>query len=391
MTELQTAIRKLDDVPDQTRVEVIRGVNVRKKKNGLTVMSLHYSAIPDRDPETEKGAAWYAKENGGYASQSMWKKEQEMDAYATGGEAVFGSVLSNPRLYELVVISDPFWYPDPRWDVVAGFDHGVTNATGLLKAYIPREALDPRTGEKMPLEIYICGEFYRYRTDEWSNNVDENVVEMKQMPDLERARWIKADPSIFYDAVATDKGAPTNIYQTYKKNNMWPMSGYDGIRSDVTFVEWIMSDWWKGIAGGRKPRLHIVCRNPSDRPQPGLHPFDCPNLLWEMKRAKRVQMTSRQLLTKNASEALVNKNNHLLDPLKQILGTVRNPTAIPSEEIIAGQIEGLDMFAGPMRGRFLMSAEALGGKLGIDGKPKKRKSPLSIDMRKGPGFLRRPR
>jgi len=110
-----------------------------------------------------------------------------------------------------------------------------------------------------------------------------------------------------------------------------------------------------------------------------------------MKRAKRVQMTSRQLLTKNASEALVNKNNHLLDPLKQILGTVRNPTAIPSEEIIAGQIEGLDMFTGPMRGRFLMSAEALGGKLNLDGTLKKPKSPLRIDMRKGPGCLQRPR
>jgi hypothetical protein len=355
----------------------------------LTVMSLHYSAIPDRDPETEKGAAWYAKENGGYSSQSMWKKEQEMDAYATGGEAVFGAVLGNPRLYELVVISDPFWYPDPRWDVVAGFDHGVTNATGLLKAYIPREEIDPRTGETKPLEIYICGEFYRYRTDDWSNNVDENVVEMKQMPDLERARWIKADPSIFYDAVASDKGAPTNIYQTYKKNGMWPMSGYEGIRSDVTFVEWIMSDWWKGIAGGRKPRLHIVCRNPSDRPQPGLHPFDCPNLLWEMKRAKRVQMTSRQLLTKNASEALVNKNNHLLDPLKQILGTVRNPTMISSEEIIAGLLTGLDPFTAGMRGRFLMSVEAQTGRLNPDGTLKKAKSAPRIDMRRTPSVGRR--
>jgi hypothetical protein len=222
--------------------------------------------------------------------------------------------------------------------VIAGFDHGVTNATGLLKAYIPRESIDPRTGEQTPLEVYICGEFYRYRSDDWQNNVDENVAEMKKMPDLERARWIKADPSIFYDAVATDKGAPTNIYATYKKNGMWPMTSYDGIRSDVTFVEWIMSDWWKGISGGRKPRLHIVCRNPSDRPQPGLHPFDCPNLLWEMKRAKRVQMTSRQLLTKNASEALVNKNNHLLDPclIAGTLVTARRGQ-VPIEQVVAGE------------------------------------------------------
>ena len=354
-------------------------------------MSLHYSAIPDRDPETEKGAEWFKKENGGYASQAMWKKEQEMDAYATGGEAVFGSVLNNPRLYEMVVESDPYWYPDPRWDVVAAFDHGVANATGLLKAYIPREELDPRTGQKAPLEIWLCGEYYRYRNDDWTNNVDENVAEMKKMPDLERARWIKADPSIFYDAVAAEKGAPTNIYQTYKKNNMWPMTAYEGVRSDVTFVEWVMSDWWKGIAGGRKPRLHIVCRNPSDRPQPGLHPFDCPNLLWEMKRAKRVQMTSRQLLTKNASEALVNKNNHLMDPLKYILGTVRNPTEVPSEEIIEGMLQGLDPFTAGLRGRFLMSTEALQGKLGLDGKPRHKKNAPLVDLRRAPGVMQRPR
>src|SRR5580698_3902056 len=127
----QIALKKLDDVPQQTRVEVTRGVTVRRKKNGLTVMSLHYSAIPDRDPETERGAAWFKKENTGYASQAMWKKEQEMDATATGGEAVFNSVLGNPALYQLVVISDPHWFPDPRWDVVGGFDHGVTNATAL--------------------------------------------------------------------------------------------------------------------------------------------------------------------------------------------------------------------------------------------------------------------
>ena len=388
---LQSAIRKMDDVPTQTRVEVIRGVTLRRKKNGLTVMSLHYSAIPDRDPETEKGAAWYEKENGGYASQAMWKKEQEMDAYATGGEAVFGSVLNNERLYETVVISDPFWYPDPRWDCVAAFDHGIANATALLKAYIPRESIDPKTGTTRPLEIYLCGEFYRYRSDDWTNNVDENVAEMKKMPDLERARWIKADPSIFYDAVATDKGAPTNIYATYKKNGMWPMTSYDGTRSDVSFVEWIMSDYWKGIANGRKPRLYIVCRNPSDRPQPGLHPFDCPNLIWEMKRAKRVQMTSRQLLTKNASEALVNKNNHMLDCAKMLTGTVRNPTEVPQDEIIAGQLVGLDAFTGGMRHRFLMSQEATSGKLGLDGKPKSKNKALLVDMRKAPGVMQRPR
>jgi hypothetical protein len=385
-THLENAVTKLDEVPPQTRIEVIRGVNIRRKKNGLTVMSLHYSAIPDRDPETEKGALWFKRENSGYASQAMWKKEQEMDPYATGGEAVFGSVLGNPKLYEIVVISDPYWVPDPRWDVVGGFDHGVTNASCLLKGYVPRESWDSKTGMKNPTELYICGEYYNYRRDEWFNNVDDNCREMRKMPDLERARWITADPSIFYDATASDKGAPTNIYQTYKKNNMWPLTSYGGVRSDAAFVEWIMADYWRGIANGRKPRLHIVCRNPSDRPQPGLHPYDCPNLLWEMRRAKRVQMTSRQLLTKNASEALENKNNHALDVCKMVTGLLRNPTEIPAMEAIERELAGLEPLTQNLRARFLMSDLASQGKLNPDGTPRKGKGAPRVDMRLRPSI-----
>jgi hypothetical protein len=396
---LKKALDTLEGVPAQTRVEVIRGVTVRKKKNGLVVMSLHYSAIPERDPETPAGAKWYERESSSYASKAMWKKEQEMDAYATGGEAVFGSILSNHELYETVIISDPNWYPGPPYmaanpDVVAGFDHGVTNATCLLKGYVPKKSFDPRTGVENPVELYMAGEFYRYRSDEWQNNVDENVKVMKKMPDLGRARWIKADPSIFDNAVAQDKGAPTNIYQTYKKNNMWKMTAYDGVRSDVTFVEWIMADWWKGISTlegkptGKKPRLYIVCRTPSDRPQPGLHEFDCPNLVWEMKRAKRVEMTSRQLLTRNPSEALQNKNNHALDSFKAVLGTLRNSAAIDPNEAVAEAIEGLDPFAAQLTSKWIMSKLARDGKLGPDGRPRANgKSAQRIDLRRSRGVL----
>ena len=84
-TKLQEALRRLKDIPSQTRLEVIRGVTVRRKKNGLTVMSLHYSAVPERDPETFAGEKWYIENSSRYFSKALWKKEQEMDPYATGG------------------------------------------------------------------------------------------------------------------------------------------------------------------------------------------------------------------------------------------------------------------------------------------------------------------
>ena len=119
------------------------------------MLSIHYSSIPERDPETDKGKQWYEKERARYSSTAMWRKEQEIDAYATGGEAVFGRVLS--EYYSTVVISDPNFSPDPRWDVVASFDHGATNATALLKAYIRGSASIPR---RQASDVYRCGEYY---------------------------------------------------------------------------------------------------------------------------------------------------------------------------------------------------------------------------------------
>lgn len=379
VTPLQLAIKGLDDVPEQTPVEVVRGVTLRRKKNGLTVMRLHYSAIPERDPETDEGAEWYRREKKKYSSEARWKKEQEIDAYATGGEAVFGKILSD--YYKVVVISDPHWFPDPRWDVVGGFDHGIANATCLLKAYVTRKEIDPLTGKEKAPDVYICGEYYSYRREEWDNNVDQNVQQMKLMPDMERARWIMADPAIFWNSKEQASGAPTNTYETYVKNKMWPMRAYDGIRSDPTFVQWMLSDYWRGIANGRRPRLFIVCRNPSDRPQPGLHPFDCPNLLWELKRAKRVEMTARQLLTKSQNESLQDKNNHARDCLKYLTGLLRIGADIPALEGLQEQIEKLDPTTQHLRTRFLMSQETLQGRTlreVISGK----KSATVIDLRR---------
>jgi len=378
MTKLEEALKRINDVPPQTRIEVVRGCTVRRKTTGQSVMTLHYSAIPERDPDTPEGQLWKKRERGLYSSESAWKKEQEIDPHAQGGEAVFGSVLSHPDLYKIVVISDPYWRPDPRWDVAFGFDHGKTNATALLKAYITREEIDPRTGIKRPFDIYLAGEYYSMRRgpsagepNGWANNIDENVIEMLKMPDLERKRWIVADPSIFKDTQAHSKGDYTAIHAEYRKAGFPAMREYQGVRSDITFVEWVMTDYWRGIHRGMRPRLYIVCRNPSDRPQPGLHPWDCPNLLWELKRAKRVEMTARQLATRNPSDALVDKQNHLRDAFKYFLGTIRNATQKPISEEIGEKLEGMDPTTRSIYARHYFSEAVRQGKIDWTGKPKK--------------------
>lgn len=386
-TPLELALAKLEDVPAQSPIEIVKGCNIRRTLHGQSVMRIHYSAIPERDPDTVAGAAWKKRERATYSSQAAWNKEQEIDYLAQGGESVFGAILGNPDYYQQIVISDPMWQPDPQWDVVFGFDHGKTNATALVKAYITREIVNKRTGEIIsPFDIIFAGEFYSMRRGPspeepqgWANNIDMNVREMIQMPDIERKRWIVADPSIFPDTVAHGKGDYTSISSEYKDAGWYGMRSYEGIRSDVVYAEWLLSDYWGGIARGKRPRVYIVCRNPSERPQPGLHPYDCPNLLWELKRAKRVEMTARQLLTKNPVDALVDKNNHARDAMKYLLGTVGGAAKMPFHEQLEERLKNLtDPTTRSIFAQHYFSEAVKQGKFDWTGKAKKSAPVISM-------------
>ncbi len=69
----------------------------------------------------------------------------------------------------------------------------------------------------------------------------------------------------------------------------------------------------------REPTIKIVCRSYSERPQPGLHNWDCPNLLWELMRTRREKLSAQQLLTRNVSEGMVGKDNHATATCKYIV------------------------------------------------------------------------
>lgn len=389
MTELELALKKLEDMPPQAPLTVVRGCTIRRTMYGQSVMRLHYSAIPERDPDTKEGAAWKKRERAAYSSEAAWKKEQEIDYLAQGGESVFGAILGNPEYYQQIVISDPNWFPDPRWDVAFGFDHGKTNATCLLKAYITRKTIDPVTGEERPFDIYFAGEYYSMRRGPsgeeplgWQNNIDQNVEQMLRMPDLERKRWIVADPSIFDETQAHKQGDYTAIHAEYKDAGFYSMRPYEGVRSDVTFAEWLLSDYWGGLVKGKRPRVFIVCRTPSERPQPGLHEYDCPNLMWELKRAKRVEMSTRQLLTKNPSDALVDKNNHARDAMKYMLGTIGGATKRPISEEMEEKLKGLDPTTRSIFARHYFSDALKQGKIDWTGRNKKTAPVISMRGRR---------
>jgi hypothetical protein len=57
-----------------------------------------------------------------------------------------------------------------------------------------------------------------------------------------------------------------------------------------------------------------------------LHHWDCPNLLWELMRTRRVKLTAQQLLSRNTAEAIVDKDNHASDAMKYHLMSHPEPS-----------------------------------------------------------------
>jgi hypothetical protein len=85
------ALAETAKLPPQTAVEVRRGVRVRRTKNEIPVLRLHYSCHPERNPEINPD--WKKGERKKYTSQADWDREQEIFDEAGGGELVFRETL----------------------------------------------------------------------------------------------------------------------------------------------------------------------------------------------------------------------------------------------------------------------------------------------------------
>ena len=66
-----------------------------------------------------------------------------------------------------------------------------------------------------------------------------------------------------------------------------------------------------------------------------------PNLIWELSRARREQLSAQQLLTRNVSERVVDKDNHnhLRDCLKDLVLSLPAPAQTPLEVRLAAMVK----------------------------------------------------
>ena len=283
--------------------ELVKGLTEKRTPGGICVLRAHYSADPDRaKPE------WKERERRKYTSEGAWQREQEVVFSAGGGERLFAEILNR---YGDKIIIDPAtsgFRPSPHWSYFGGFDSGKANPTAALVACADYDGT-----------VYILREYYMPGL-----SPKEHVPWVKQLIGFVGAQ-IFADPSIFYETHAQNDGkfkAIASLYAEQGINNL----GRAPENNELLGMERILAHWMN--LDKCEPTLKIVCPKASQdiaRPHYGVHNEGCPNLLWELRRARRAELTPTQLATKNPTEKIIDKDNHLRDCLKYMLLTLPDP------------------------------------------------------------------
>lgn len=353
MSTAHDALERTKQLPPQTTIEIQRGLTIKRTAGGIPVVRLHYSADPTRDPELNP--EWKAVERRTYSSQASWDREQEIVDEAGGGELVFADTLVT--YWDQIVITDPGWRPDPAWRVEGGFDYGKTNATALERTYIDYDG-----------NLIFCGEYYQPGREIW-----QHAPTIKQMADIRKVSVCHSDPSIFNMTMEQGGTRPgmaqeraKSINELYIEQGIELFSPFQMDRSDVSFAARLMMHW--SNLDRRAPSVRIVCRNFSDKPQHGLHNWDCPNLLWELMRTRRQKLTAQQLLSRNASEAIVAKDEHARDCMKYILMSHPEPAFKTAQQVASEMVKPLAE-AGDLTSSLIRYQQKMQEQEGVNNRP----------------------
>jgi hypothetical protein len=238
-----------------------------------------------------------------------WDREQEIVHEAGGGELLFAEILN--RYADKIIIRNPDFQVPPFWKRIGGFDHGKTNPTAALLTTVDCDGT-----------IYCLGEYYQPGL-----TPRQHMENLRKLPGFLDSDHICADPSIFYRTQAQSDDSFKSIADLYQEAGLHGL--WEGENGEIAGMERILEHWRD--LDYREPTLKIVCPYDYSRKRFGVFPNGCPNLLWELMRTRREQLSAQQLMRKNPSEAIVDKDNHLRDALKYVLLSLPSPSEVPVE------------------------------------------------------------
>lgn len=320
--------------------DLIRGLVEKRTPEGICVLSAHYTADPDRaKPE------WKQSERKKYTSESAWQREQEMQFSAGGGERLFAEIL-NKWGHKIIIDPETSGFtPSPHWEYLGGFDYGKRNPTAALVACVDFDG-----------NIYILREYYQP-----GFSPREHRPYLLQFEGFSSTRTY-ADPSIFYSTQAQNDGTFKAIAEMFREDgftNLVPAPE----NNELLGMERILCHWMN--LDQLEPTLRILCPKRAQdfaKPQYGIAHGGCPNLLWELRRTRRDELSPTQLTKQNPTEKIVDVDNHLRDCLKYLLLTLPDP-ASKTPQMLAAQavkpfVEARDLTSALIHHNRIMQREA---------------------------------
>jgi len=269
--------------------DIQKGVARYTTKDGVRTMRLHYSADPDKDPDTTKGHEWLARQLRGYAGGMngvRWRREMEIDWSIHGTERVWPEFVSKmePR-----ITCEPFDVPE-HWPIWCGYDYGSVNPFAWVAIAWESEDL-----------CYLIDEIYHRKTP-----LHEQARLIRSRPYFERIQGTIGDRSIWNitqqsregEHEATSIGAILhNEYDLYiEKSSATP-------GNDIAFRDLLNGVLWRNLEA---PQFIIF--------------NDCKNTLREFRNLRMRDWVSQAARDRqNRPEEILGKENHAWDAIKYVM------------------------------------------------------------------------
>jgi len=279
----------------------MKGVRHYRSDSGFHCIRVHYSADPEKDPETNAGAQWFGRSIQGYpggVKSSAWRQEMEIDWDSTGGELVF------PQLseYEEDIVIRPFTVPE-SWALYASFDFGHRNPSSFHVYAIDHDG-----------DIWVIWEYYRagvgYRKTAQSIRACPHWDAIQYMPIADPSIWAENQQNPNGGVDAPMKSIAQLFAELPESEQIFFAPGKKG--GDITIAEKINGNLWEvpDIAARPhdwkfKPRLHIFAT--------------CPMMIWELRKIRYKDWSATMQEQRNIQEEIVDRDNHAFDDLKMFL------------------------------------------------------------------------
>lgn len=269
------------------------GLKIRRNENNqFVVVTLHYTADPERRSEEWK------KEAMAGMPEARWMQEQEIDYGAMFGTKVFPQISTHRG--QIVVSREAQMSFPASATMWAGFDFGIRNPSSF-QVYVWHDGI-----------LYAIWELYKP-----CDNLEEFCFEMKQCPYWDRVRYVFSDPHIWDARSFNSKGTSTQAVADQFRAQ--------GIKKLIPSTS--DEEAWLSL-------MHQHWGNPAE---PTFKIFDCcPQLVQEFEGASYPKMTDRQMLGRNFKEKMADVNNHAMDACKYFMlsgsrlqqNTFKNPRMV---------------------------------------------------------------